>query len=686
MIRSRAIRPPACVLVACVLMAAGAASAQQGPRSRASAVVVLDASNSMNGRLPNDRTSKIAAVAGALRASLPKLTTGTEIGLAAFGARRASDCNDAEVIVPPSADVGRVTAALERIQPRGFSPVVLALRNAAKALPADGSKAGIILVLDDLASCRGEDPCAVAGDLKRQNPALSVHVVVLGPRPVDLPVLACMAKQTGGLLLQVADGAGVAPAVEEALVAASLDARDAQRPAPEAARPGQRPAEASPQAKGPQAPATPSLGIDVTKPGVHLTARLADGMPTLLLPIRWRIWRPAEATAEGGKSGTEAALLHEATAPAITRQLSNGRYEVEASAGLVTVRRALEVTTPGPHPVAVNLDAALLAISAPLAKGAPPPPDASITVLAIGGDSRADSGTPVWVARAGTQDIVVPSGSYRVRALAGLAAAERVATVGRGVVTEIEMPLSAGRLIVEPRGMADGAPAQILLETDDPDASGGRREIHRATGQRLDVSLPAGSYHVTLRRDAAEMRERLLVRPGEVTARELPFTVAKVRLISRIGGGLPPGIAVTYRIERLDVVARPTQSWHEAEPVVDLAPGRYRLEARVGAQNAVATREVEVRVGPGEQRIDVDTASGAIQFKLQGATGSLGLGEVYWQIFDDRGEAVWRTGQAEPAAALKAGRYRVRADYRDRSFERTFDVRGGENRVIEVGG
>ncbi len=660
------------------------ADAQQSrPAQRAATIVVLDGSNSMNARLPNDRAFKIVSVREALRASLPKIA-GTEIGLAAFGARRASDCNDAEVIVPPTPDTSRVLGALERFQPRGFSPVVLALRNAAKALPQGIDKASLVLVLDDLASCRGEDPCAVAQGLKRDNPALAIHVVVLGPRPVDLPVLACMVKQTGGQLFQVTDGPGIAPAIEEALTVAGLDRR-----APAVAAPSGPTADAS-RAAPAQRSAERGPGIDLSQPGLHLLARLTDGGPDLLLPITWRV-RRAEAprTTDTGETiqRRDVGLVLEETAPALSRILPNGRYEVEATAGLVTVRRTVEITAQGPLPVRFDLGAALLAISAPAAQGTEALADTTLTVLSVGqsGDGKEPGGTPLWIGRGGRHDLVVPPGSYRVRAAAGLASAERVLSVGPGVTGEVSIPLGAGRLVVEQRS-ADAASTQLLIETDDPDSAGGRREVYRTASRRLDLVLPAGSYLLTARRDGVDARERVQLKPGETTSRQLGIAATRLRLAGRMGNASIAGLPVSYRVERLDSPGRPLQSWSDTEPTFELSPGRYRVEARLGAQNAVAVRELEIRPGAGDHRVELDTGAGRIQLKLAGGAAGLGFGEVYWQIVSDRGEVVWRTIQPEPMMALAAGRYTARAESRDRVVERAFDVRTGDSRVVEVGG
>ncbi|CAN0329054.1 unnamed protein product [Phaeothamnion confervicola] len=283
--------------------------------------------------------------------------------------------------------------------------------------------------------------------------------------------------------------------------------------------------------------------------------------------------------------------------------------------------------------------------------------------------------------------LVVPPGAYRINAQAGLAVAERAVAIGAGLVTDVDIELATGRLVAEETGGAPAGtsgPPQFVVEADDPDSSGGRRELYRATVSRLDIAMPAGTYLVTMRRGDARVRERFVVRAGEAVSRGMSLAVARVRLVGRMGGGVPTGIDVVYRIERLEGASRVVQRWGESEPVIDLTPGRYRFEARIGRQNATAFREAEVK-GGFEHRVELDTVAAGVQLKLPAAKAGLGLGDVYWQIIDERGETVWRTVDAEPMVALKAGRYRVRAEVKDREFERAIDVRAGETRTIEVG-
>ena len=67
------------------LAGVGPAAAQQ---PRASVMIVLDGSNSMNGPLGRERALKLTIARDALRSALARSTPGTELGLAVFGAYR----------------------------------------------------------------------------------------------------------------------------------------------------------------------------------------------------------------------------------------------------------------------------------------------------------------------------------------------------------------------------------------------------------------------------------------------------------------------------------------------------------------------------------------------------------------------------------------------------------------------
>ena len=51
---------------------------------------------------------------------------------------------------------------------------------------------------------------------------------------------------------------------------------------------------------------------------------------------------------------------------------------------------------------------------------------------------------------------------------------------------------------------------------------------------------------------------------------------------------------------------------------------------------------------------------------------------------DEAGRTVWTTGQSEPSVTLQAGRYQVRAETRDKRYERAVDLRAGEAKLFEM--
>ena len=176
-----------------------------------------------------------------------------------------------------------------------------------------------------------------------------------------------------------------------------------------------------------------------------------------------------------------------------------------------------------------------------------------------------------------------------------------------------------------------------------------------------------------------EARESLAVGPGDVVKRTLSVAVGRLALTTKpLGGAQAASEPVSYRIERIDSPDAVTTS--RPSPQLLLPGGRYRVEGRLGAMNARVEREVEVKAG---QTLQLTLEHQAANLKLR-LVGPAALGEVFWDVKDEAGNTVWSTGQPEPSAILQAGRYRVRAETREKRYERAVELRAGDNRVLEL--
>jgi len=217
-------------LAALALLAAtatGPATAQQDP---ADVVMVLDASGSMWGRV-EDRY-KIEIAREVLADLLADWTPSVRLGLIAYGHRSDDDCSDIETVVPVGqVDPDAVMATVNRLQPRGRTPLTDALRLAAETIGYRERPATVILLSDGVETCGG-DPCAVAAEMERAGVDLTAHVIgfdVLDP--ADQARLSCIAESTGGEF----HTAGTADELSDALAAVGASVSEPE-PAPAPAR------------------------------------------------------------------------------------------------------------------------------------------------------------------------------------------------------------------------------------------------------------------------------------------------------------------------------------------------------------------------------------------------------------------------------------------------------------------
>ncbi len=184
--------------------------------------LVLDASGSMNARLPAGET-RIAAAKAAVARLTATLPADTSLAFRAYGhqsPREKHDCNDTALLVPfgaLSANRAAVVRAAEGLTARGYTPISRVLRLAAGDLAGKSGERVILLVSDGKETCDA-DPCATARALKAADVSLVIHAIGFEVDSAARGELTCLAQATGGAYFDAAGVDGLAKALGEASV------------------------------------------------------------------------------------------------------------------------------------------------------------------------------------------------------------------------------------------------------------------------------------------------------------------------------------------------------------------------------------------------------------------------------------------------------------------------------------
>ena len=195
------------IALLCLVALSSAALAQDR-----STILVLDGSGSMWAQLPEGR-SRIEVARDVLDDFLSARDPALPLGVVAYGHNRRGDCTDIETIAPAGQQDGSALGEqLRTLMPRGKTPLADALRRAASEIPATAEEADIVLVTDGLETCGG-DPCAVAAELAAEGIPIRAHVVGFGLTEGEVRQIACIADQTGGLVLAPQSGAELSDAL-----------------------------------------------------------------------------------------------------------------------------------------------------------------------------------------------------------------------------------------------------------------------------------------------------------------------------------------------------------------------------------------------------------------------------------------------------------------------------------------
>jgi hypothetical protein len=168
------------------------------------AIIVLDGSGSMWAQI--EGKARITIARETLSSVLSSMPDDLELGLMTYGHRERGNCGDIEMLVQPaSGTAGAISAAANKINPKGMTPLSDAVRLAAEELRFTEEKATVILITDGLETCE-VDPCALGTDLEAQGIDFTTHVLGFGLSDDEGRQVARLAENTGGKYLSAQDG------------------------------------------------------------------------------------------------------------------------------------------------------------------------------------------------------------------------------------------------------------------------------------------------------------------------------------------------------------------------------------------------------------------------------------------------------------------------------------------------
>lgn len=184
-----------------LVLAAPATSSAQSDSVR-NVELILDASGSMNGKLPGGKR-KINAAKDAVSRLVGGLPTNINLSFRAYGHqfhRSKHNCQDTSLLVPFGAAQNvkdLVIDSSNQLKAQGYTPITHVLGLAADDLKDLKGPKTIILVSDGKETCEG-DPCVLSQKLAAANTDLVIHTVGFGADFQARTQLQCIARAGRG--------------------------------------------------------------------------------------------------------------------------------------------------------------------------------------------------------------------------------------------------------------------------------------------------------------------------------------------------------------------------------------------------------------------------------------------------------------------------------------------------------
>jgi D-amino-acid dehydrogenase/Ca-activated chloride channel family protein len=166
--------------------------------------ILLDASGSMAAKIGGK--SKMDLAKEAVKEFASKIQPGTDVSLRVYGHKGGNSskykqisCNTTEVVYSPSAyNATQFQAAINQIQPTGWTPITKAIQDTGQKLKNQVDQENMVYIVSDGVESCGGDPVQAAKTLHQSNVKTIVNIIGFDIPNRDKQALAAIAKAGGG--------------------------------------------------------------------------------------------------------------------------------------------------------------------------------------------------------------------------------------------------------------------------------------------------------------------------------------------------------------------------------------------------------------------------------------------------------------------------------------------------------
>jgi hypothetical protein len=193
--------------------------AASGAEAKTDIEFVLDASGSMRAAMGGSTQMEIAKQT--IKSTIATIPPETHVALRVYAHRieqsdKAGSCVDTELMIPfGPLNVAAVSAKVDSIQPKGYTPIAYSLQQVASDFGLDREAEKVVILVSDGEETCGGDPVQAVKDLIAKGFKLKLHAVGFNVDPKTQAQLQAIAAAGGGQYYDARDGGGLSGALQK---------------------------------------------------------------------------------------------------------------------------------------------------------------------------------------------------------------------------------------------------------------------------------------------------------------------------------------------------------------------------------------------------------------------------------------------------------------------------------------
>ncbi len=209
-------------------------------------------------------------------------------------------------------------------------------------------------------------------------------------------------------------------------------------------------------------------------------------------------------------------------------------------------------------------------------------------------------------------------------------------------------------------------------------------EVARSKAQTPQFDLAPGKYLAHIKDGYAEVRHSFSIKARQVLAQDIALEQGFLKIDLNGQNDTSSPLLEILQLKQNSGTKHVAELSDFSKPI-KLSPGKYRLIFRTSATARARIQDIQIKNGA-LRDVKFTSRQALVSFLISKRNDALSRHQIFWRLFDKKGQMIWQSAEPSPQLYLSNGRYKIIAEIGNDQYQSKFRIKGLKAKKFDLSG